>query len=102
VSDWGDTLEELPALGDLLTMGGFMDWIAPAAGLAGELASVTAAIVVPAGCGYTGHEVAWYLVRNGIAVLGIFEVNENFMLSVADNQVEHARRLLAAAGMLGE
>ena len=97
-----EILDEFPALVDMIQAGGYLDWISPAAGLAGEFSGVTAAIMVPAGCGYAGTEVAWYLIQNGVMVYGIFEVNETFMLSVAEHQVEYARRLLAAAGMLGE
>jgi len=81
---------------------GNLDWITPAIEMVGEAAALTSAIIVPTGCGHTGYEVAFYLIDHGVMVYGIYVVNETFMLSVAENQVEYARRLLAAAGMLGE
>ena len=78
------------------------DWISPAVEWAGSLAGMTSTILVPAACGYSGYEIALYLMENGVMVYGIYVVSETFMLSVAENQVEYARRLLAAVGMLGE
>lgn len=100
--DWSATRDELAILGADLHLLTNLDWLSPAWGLAGELSGLTSAILVPQACGRSGYEIALYLIRSGVMVYGIDLVNETFLISVAREHTERARRILAAAGMLAE
>jgi hypothetical protein len=83
----------------VISWGAAWDWITPVWAGATGAAGATASLVLSVDCGYSGQEIAVYLLRHGVLVLGLYRVNAVFMLSVPQDQVDHARRLLAAAGV---
>jgi hypothetical protein len=86
--------------GDILEFGTTFDWISPMLSIAGDLANGGGyTLLIPQDCGWTGHEIANLLQRNGIKTWGHMIVNGTFMISVRQPQASYARYLLQRAGL---